>query len=98
MTDLLLPLIIIIVMCLIIDYLDVIYPLMIIGFLFIPVSLIFGYQIQDGLYDTLFNADIDTYISYIPGMQKSMQMLMWMVPIFAFLRIYFIRNFIVKGE
>ena len=47
MTDLLLPLIIIIVMCLIIDYLDVIYPLMIIGFLFIPISLIFGYQIQD---------------------------------------------------
>ena len=98
MADLLLPLVIIIVMCLIIDYLDVIYPLMLIGFIFIPISFIFGYQVQDGLYDTLFTADIETYITYIPGIQKSLQFMMWMVPLFAFVRIYFVRNFIAQDE
>lgn len=97
MADLLIPILVIIVMCLVIDYLEIIYPLLVIGFIFIPVSWLYTYQISGLLYDTLFNADISAYISNIPGFETMLQTLMWLVPILAFLKIYYVRNFI-SGE
>ena len=91
MTDLLIPILIILVMLLIIDYLDVAYPLMLIGFLFIPISWLYSYQISADLYDTLFNADISSFTGNIPSLKTTLSVLMWFVPILAFLRAYFVK-------
>jgi len=91
MTDLLLPIIIIIVMLILIDYFDKWPALVLTGFLFLPISWLYSYQLRDGLYTEMFGADISGYLSDVPGLETILSLIMWFVPMLIFMKLMFIR-------
>jgi len=94
MTDLILPIIIIVVMFILIDYFNTWIPLMVTGFLFLPISWIFTYQLRDGLYTEMFGADMSTYLTDIPGLEIVLSATMFVIPIVAFFKTYWVSGLI----
>lgn len=97
MTDLLLPIIIVIVMLILIDYFNTWLPLMIVGFLFLPISWLYTYQLRDGLYTEMFGADISSYLTDVPGLETIMSLIMFFIPVIAFFKMYWL-NRMIKGD
>lgn len=92
MTDLILPIIIVIVMLILIDYFNTWLPLMIIGFLFLPVSWLYAYQLRDGLYSEMFGADISSYLTDVPGLETILSLIMFFIPVIAFFKMYWLNR------
>ena len=98
MSDLLIPIVIIIVMFLLIDSIDNWILLLLFGLMFIPLSFMFTYQMVDSTYTTLFGADISAYAGNLQGFDTIMQMIMWFIPIVAFAKLYIMRKSNSMGE
>ncbi len=96
MADLLLPLFVIIIMFILIDAIDTIMPLMFMGFSFLPVSWIFVQQINNGAYTLLFGATVADYVGV--GFMKMMGMIMFFVPLMAFVKMFYLRTFIAEEK
>jgi|LGVF01.2.fsa_nt_gb hypothetical protein len=94
MTDLILPIIIVVVMFILIDYFDTWIPLMVTGFLFLPISWLFTYQLRDGLYTEMFGADISPYLTDIPGLETILSITMFVIPIVSFFKMYWVSRMI----
>lgn len=92
MTDLILPIIIVIVMLIMIDYFNTWLPLMIVGFLFLPISWLYTYQLRDGLYTEMFGADISSYLTDVPGLETILSLIMFFIPMIAFFKIYWLNR------
>jgi hypothetical protein len=92
MTDLILPIIIVIVMLIMIDYFNTWLPLMIVGFLFLPISWLYTYQLRDGLYTEMFGADISSYLTDVPGLETILSLIMFFIPVIAFFKIYWLNR------
>lgn len=92
MTDLILPIIIVIVMLIMIDYFNTWLPLMIVGFLFLPISWLYTYQLRDGLYTEMFGADISSYLTNVPGLETILSLIMFFIPMIAFFKIYWLNR------
>jgi len=91
MSDLLLPIVIIITMIILVDYFDKWPGLLLTGFLFLPIAWIFTYQLRDGLYSELFGADMSGYLLDLPGLELILSLVMWFVPMLIFMKLLFIR-------
>lgn len=98
MSDLIIPIVIIIVMFLLIDSIDNWVLLVLFGLMFIPLSFMFTYQMADSTYTALFGADISAYTGNITGFDTTMQMIMWFIPIVAFTKLYIMRKSNSMGE
>lgn len=98
MSDLLVPIIFIIVMFILIDYFGTWIPLMVTGFLFIPVSWLFVYQLRDGLYTEMFGADISVYLTDVPGLETILSLTMFIIPLIAFLKMYWVTKMLNTGH
>ena len=98
MSDLLLPIIIVIVMLILIDYFNTWLPLMIIGFLFLPITWLYTYQLRDGLYTEMFGADISAYLVDVPGLETILSLIMFFVPVIAFFKMYWINRMIKEDQ
>ena len=98
MTDLIVPIVIIVVMFLLIDAIDNWVLLTLFGLMFIPLSFMFTYQMADSAYTVLFGVDISAYAGNIVGFNSAMQMVMWFIPIVAFAKLYIMRKSNSMGE
>lgn len=98
MTDLLLPIIIILVMFILIDYFETWIPLMIVGFLFLPIAWLFTYQLRDGLYSELFGADISGYLTDLSGITIMLSLIMFFIPLTSFFKMYYVTKMIQSGD
>jgi len=92
MSDLIVPIVIIIVMFLLIDSIENWILLLLFGLMFIPLSFMFTYQMADSTYTVLFGADISAYTGNLTGFDTIMQMVMWFIPIVAFAKLYIMRK------
>ena len=98
MTDLLLPIIIILVMFILIDYFETWIPLMVVGFLFLPIGWLFTYQLRDGLYSELFGADISGYLTDLSGITIMLSLIMFFIPLTSFFKMYYVTRMIKYGD
>lgn len=98
MSDLIVPIVIIIVMFLLIDSIENWILLLLFGLMFIPLSFMFTYQMADATYTVLFGADISAYTGNLQGFDTIMQLVMWFIPIVAFAKLYIMRKSDTMGE
>ena len=92
MSDLIVPIVMMVVMFLLIDSIDNWILLVLFGLMFIPLSFMFMYQVGNGTYTALFGADISAYAGDVPGFDTMLQMLIWFIPILAFAKLYIIKR------
>jgi len=91
MSDIILPVFVIVIMLLIIDRINRNQILLIIGSLFIPISWLFIQQIEAGVYNQLFGGDV-----IVGEFNLIFQIGMVLVPLMAFVKIIYIVTY--EGE
>ncbi|WMW24342.1 hypothetical protein RE474_09595 [Methanolobus sediminis] len=95
--DLIHPVLFLIACLIVIDYFNFKMPLLTISILTIPVSLLFTFQVNAGLYLFLFETDISGFVD-TPGMSLIIIGCMWVVPLTAILKTYYLGKFITPEE
>ena len=95
--DLIHPVIFLMACLIVIDYFNFKLPLLTISILSIPVSLLFTLQVNAGLYIFLFETDISAFAD-TPGMNIIIIGCMWIVPLTAILKTYYLGKFITPEE
>lgn len=93
MSDLLLPIVIIVAMYIIIQCLDDALTLAMLAFLFAPISYIFARMVDSGAYDKLFGGTIPAGVSLL-----MVSLAMITIPIFCIGRIFYIRHLLKKAK
>ena len=95
MADLMYPILIIILMFIILDNLESGLLLLMIGLLFLPIAWLFSYAVGD--YDKLFTVSISAYTSNIVY-KTTLSGIMFGVPLFSFLKIWYMRYLMSRGD
>lgn len=89
MSDLMIPLLFILLVLILISELDAPIVLILIGLVFIPISFLFALSVSN--YTHLFTADITAYYTY-DQFKWMLQGIMFMVPGMAFFRLIYIKK------
>ena len=97
MSDLIYPVLYGLACMIIIDYFESKLPLLTICIFNIPICLLFGYQIGAGGYSLLFEVDISNFTD-TPILLGILWGCMWIIPIIAILKTYYLQQFVTKEE
>lgn len=95
--DLIHPIIFLIGCLIVIDYFDSKLPLITITILSVPICVLFSAQVNAGLYLVMFDTDITAFTG-IPGLMAIITGCMWVIPIVATLKTYYLKQFVAQEE
>lgn len=95
--DLIQPIIFLVASLIVIDHFNFKLPLLTMSILTIAISILFTFQVNAGLYLYLFETDITTF-SDMPGINLIIIGCMWVVPLTAIMKTYYLGKFIMPEE